>query len=62
MWRSRVEELVALLSALETFDSLVMHLLGHLLVPQLLLLGFATVLDTLNTGLFVSVSDAILGR
>jgi hypothetical protein len=49
--RSRVEQLVALLSALETLDSLVVHLLSHLLVSELLLLGFATVLDALDIGL-----------
>lgn len=49
--RSRVKQLVALLSALETLDSLVVHLLGHLLVPQLLLLGFTAVLDALDTSL-----------
>jgi len=62
-WKSRVEQLVALLSALETLDSLVVHLLGHLLISQFLLLGFATVLDTLDIGLlFRSVMSSWDGK
>lgn len=49
--RSRVEQLVALLSALETLNPLVVHLLCHLLIPKLLLLGLAAVLDALDMGL-----------
>lgn len=60
IWRrlltaSGVEQLVALLSALETLDSLVMHLLGHLLIPELLLLGFPAILDALDTCLTIVV-------
>lgn len=49
----RVEKLVALLSALQALDALGMHLLGHLLIASLLLLGSALVFDTLDVGLEV---------
>lgn len=49
--RSRVEQLVALLSALETLNPLVVHLLSHLLIAELLLLGLAAILDALDMGL-----------
>lgn len=47
----RVEQFVALLPPLQPLDSLAMHLLGHLVVALLLLLGGATVLDLLDMGL-----------
>lgn len=59
---SRVQQLVALLSALQPFNPLAMHLLGHLLVPLLLLLGFSAVFDALDVRLYtpsVHVEEAV---
>lgn len=47
----RIEELVALLAALETLDPLLVHLLGHLLVADLFFLCSSAVLDALDVGL-----------
>lgn len=49
--RSRVEQFVALLAALQALDPLAIHLLRHLLVASLLLLGFSSILDALDVGL-----------
>lgn len=48
---SRVEKLVALLAALQALDALSVHLLCHLLVASLLLLGSSLILDALDVGL-----------
>jgi hypothetical protein len=48
---SRVEKLVALLAALQALDALCVHLLCHLLVASLLLLGSSLILDALDVGL-----------
>lgn len=45
---SRVDELVSLLLPLQPLNTLLMHLLRHLLIPLLLLLGCPLVLDRLN--------------
>lgn len=47
----RAEQLVALFAALQALNALGMHLLCHLLVASLLLLGGALVLDALDVGL-----------
>lgn len=49
--RLRIEELVALLAALETLDPLLVHLLSHLLVACLFFLCSPSVLDALDVGL-----------
>lgn len=46
-----MEQLVALLLALAALDALAVHLLGHLLVADLLLLGRPALLDLLDAGL-----------
>lgn len=51
-----VEQLVALLFPLETFDSLVVHLLCHLVVSFLFLLGGSAFLDPLDMGLLSVIS------
>lgn len=48
---SRVEKLVALLAALQALDALGVHLLCHLLVASLLLLGGSLIFDALDVGL-----------
>lgn len=47
----RAEQLVALLAALQALDTLCVHLLCHLLVASLLLLGSSLILDALDVGL-----------
>lgn len=47
----RAEQLVALFAALQALDALCVHLLCHLLVAGLFLLGGSLVLDALNVGL-----------
>lgn len=49
--RSRVKQLVALLSPLKTLNALSMHLLSHLLITSLFFLGRALILDALDVGL-----------
>lgn len=46
--KSRLEHLVPLLTPLQPLDSLLVHLLCHLLVAFLLLLGLPPVLDLLD--------------
>lgn len=48
---SRVEKLVALLAALQALDALGVHLLCHLLVARLLLLGGSLIFDALDVRL-----------
>ena len=47
----RIEELVALLAALETLDPLLVHLLSHLVIASLFFLCSTAVLDALDVGL-----------
>lgn len=48
---SRVQQLVALLLPLHSLDSLLVHLLGHLLKPLALFLGRSLVFDSLYAAL-----------
>jgi hypothetical protein len=54
--RSRMQQLVALLSSLDTLDSLPMHRLGHLLKSLLFGLGSPSTLDVLNPFLFFTLA------
>lgn len=53
---SRLEQLVALLSTLQPFHTLLVHLLSHLFIALLLLFGRAFVLDCLYAALHRTVS------
>ena len=48
----RVQQLVALLSALQALHALSMHFLSHLLITRLLLLRSSLVFNPLNMALF----------
>lgn len=53
----RLQHLISLLSPFQPLDALFVHLLRHLLVPLLLLLRRAFVLDRLNSSLHVVSAD-----
>lgn len=55
-FRSRVDQLVALLLALQSLNPLAVHRLGHLLVSFLLLLLLSLVLEGLDSSLHVCIS------
>ncbi len=47
-FHSALEQLIPLFSSLPSFDELDVHLLSHLLISLLLLLGFSAIDDSLN--------------
>jgi hypothetical protein len=52
---STVEQLVALLAPLPSFHTLLVHLLGHFLVPLFFFFGFPAVLDGLYPSIALSL-------
>lgn len=55
---SGLQQLVALFSSLQPFDTLLVHLFGHFLIPLPLFLGCPLVLD----GLYSPLKDALVCR